>query len=215
MLSDDYLLRIIQQATIVFSRILGFKKSGDYTDALLEIDQNLEPLLGLDGKLINLLDEESLYRNLSEDEQKNSVRLEFIADLFREEGEIFRLQGKIPESDSAYVRSLAFYLLADINKDPSQPMEISQKVDEIIQKIDYAKVPGKTLFDLFCHLENEGKYAEAEKTLIALSARPGEKADAERELTSFYERLLEKEPAELSARGIERKQIRAKMKRLK
>ena len=98
---------------------------------------------------------------------------------------------------------------------PSQPMEIPQKVDEIIKNIDYAKVPGKTLFDLFCHLENEGKYTEAEKILMALSARPGEKADAERELKSFYERLLEKEPAELSTRGIERKQIREKMKRLK
>lgn len=171
--------------------------------------------MGLDGKLINLLDEESLYRNLSEDEQKNSVRLEFIADLFREEGEIFRLQGKIPESDGAFVRSLAFYLLADIHKEPSPPMGISQKVDEIIQNIDYARVPGKTLFDLFCHLENEGKYSKAENILMALSARPGEKADAERELRSFYERLLEKEPAELSAQGIDRKQIRGRKKRLK
>ncbi len=215
MLSDDYLLRIIQQAAIVFSRILGLKKSGDYADALIEIDQNLEQLLGLDGKLIRLLDEESLYRNLSADEQTNLVRLEFIADLFKEEGEILRLQGKMPESLGAFIRSLTFYLQIDANKDPSHPVEISRKVDEIIQNIDPSDLSSKTLFDLFCYFENEGKYAKAEKILIALSARSGDKEDAERELKSFYERLLEKEPSELSAQGITRKYIREKVKGLK
>ncbi len=215
MLSDDYLLRIIQQAAIVFSRILGLKKSGDYADALIEIDQNLEQLLGLDGKLIRLLDEDSLYRNLSANEQTNLARLGFIADLFREEGEILKLQGKIPESNSAFIRSLTFYLQMDANKDPSHPMELCRKVEEIIQDIDYSNVSSKTLFDLFCCFENGGKYSKAENILIALSARSGDKEDAERELKSYYERLLEKELPELSAQGIDREQIREKIKGLK
>ncbi len=213
MLSDDYLLRMIQQATTVFARILGLKQSGDHQDALREIDLNLEQLLGLDVKLIRLLDEESLYRNLSADEQMNLVRLEFIADLFKEEGEILGTQGKIPESTSAYVRSLAFYLYMDINKDPAHPMEISRKIDGIIQKIDYSYVSSKILYDLFCYFENEEKYRKAEDVLNTLSARSGDAADAKRERKSFYERLLEKDVSELSAHGIDRKQIKEKIKR--
>ena len=193
MLSDDYLLRMISQATAVFARIIGLKKSGDYQDALREIDQNLEQLLGLDVKLIRLLDEESLYRNLSTNEQTNLARLELIADLFKEEGGIYKLQGKMPESHSAFIRSLTFYLQMDANKDPSHPMEISQKVDEVISNIDYSDVTGKTLFDLFCYFENELKYAKAENILKILTTRSGDAADAEREMKSFYGRLLEKE----------------------
>src|SRR4030043_528717 len=116
MSSEDYLIRMIRQATDVIARIIGLRKSGDYRDAFQEIDQNLEQLFGMDPKLIRLLDDESLYRNLSANEQLNMERLEFIADLFREEGELFQLQGKIPESENSYARSLSFYLIMDANK---------------------------------------------------------------------------------------------------
>jgi len=214
MFSEDYLLRIIRQATDVVARIIGLRISGDYRDAFQEIDQNLEQLFGLDPKLIRLLDDESLYRNLSANEQLNLERLGFIADLFREEGELFQLQRKIPESESAFVRSLSFYLIMDGNIDPSHPLEVSQKINEIIQKIDINILPDKTLFELFCHFENEEKYADADGMLNILCARPGANADAVREMKSFYSRLLEKASTELSAHGMSRAAIQDKLQEL-
>jgi hypothetical protein len=214
MLSDDYLFRMFSQAAAVFARIIGLKKSGDYIGALREIDQNLEQLLGLNTKLIRLLDDESLYRNLSIHEQLNMERLGIIADLFKEEGEINKILGKKPESENAYGRSLSFYLLMELNNDPSHPMDVSQKISEIIQNIKYDNVPSKTLFDLFCCFENEEKYAKADEILELLSARPDAKTDARRERKLFYKRLLENESIELTAHGMNRKYIQDKEKEL-
>jgi hypothetical protein len=210
MLSDDYLIRIIRQAAAVIARIIGLKKSGDYQDALEEIHHNVEQLFGLDIKIINLLDDESLYTQLSQQEQINPEVVKFAADLFKEEGEIYKLRNNIAESDISMSRSLSLYLKIDVNNDPSQPVEVSDIIEEIIKNNSISTLPGKTLFDLFCHLENRGFYAKAEKILLALSADPEAKADAIRELKLFYARLLKKDSKELAAQGMSLTRIRKK-----
>ena len=96
MLSDDYLIRMIRQGVAVLARIVGLKKAGDYQEALQEVDQSLEQILGLDVELIRSLDDESLYRILTKNEQLDLERLGFLADLFKEEGDILNLQDQKP-----------------------------------------------------------------------------------------------------------------------
>jgi tetratricopeptide (TPR) repeat protein len=214
MVYDDYLIRIIRQAAAVFARILGLKKSGDYQDALEEIYHNLEQLFGLDTKIINLLDDESLYSHISQNEHNILEGVKFAADLFNEEGKILILQSNLLESDSSFSRSLSLYLKIDSNNDPLNPIEVSQMIDEIIQNINVSSLPSKTLFELFCYLENKGKYAKAEEILIALSSRPEDKVDAVREMKLYYERLLDKGSKELDAQGMSLKLLQEKIKDL-
>lgn len=212
MLSEDYLVRKFMQAAAVIAKIIGLKMGGQYQEALEVIDQTLGQLLGINADLAILLDDESLYKILTINEEIDLERLGIIAELFKEKGDILNLQKQKPESDNYYVRSLNYYLMMSSNKDPSQPYELSQKINELILTLVNYNLPEKTILDIFCYYENEGEYAKAENILAKLVNHPKLNVDLRSEMTSFYQRLLLKNQKELSAGGMNKKQIRLKLK---
>jgi hypothetical protein len=214
MVYDDYLIRMIRQGAAVLARVIGLKKSGSYPDALQEIDRNLEQLFGLDDRLLRLLDDESLYHTLSSREEITADRLEFAADLFKEEGEILQLQGKPEESDAAYGRSLSLFIKLENLHSPSPPAAASQKIEEILDRMNASRLSDPMLFEVFCRFENECKYAKAEGILNLLASRPAAATDACRERKLFYQRLLILEPGVLSAQGMSRKYLHDRLKEL-
>jgi tetratricopeptide (TPR) repeat protein len=214
MFSEDYLLRIIRQATAVFARVIGLKSAGQYPDALQGIDQALEIILGMDAEIIRLLDDESLYKILTNNEGLDLDKLEFIADLFKEEGDIQKLQDHNNESINGYKRALDHYLVISNTLETSIPTELSQKIDELLQKIDAENFDEKTLLNLFCYHENAGEFAKAELMLNRLAARNDPMTNAVDEMKSFYQRLMEKDSNELAAGGMSRTKIQNKLKEL-
>lgn len=214
MFSEDYLLRIIRQATAVFARIIGLKSTGQYQEALKVIDQTLEQLLGLDAEMIGLLDDESVYLLLMKNEVLDLEKLGFIADLFKEKGDIKKLQDQIDESINCYIRSLNYYLMIGINSETSRPVELSPKIEELLQQLDTYNFNEQTLLNLYSYYENAREFAKADNILSRLAAQNDSKAYAADEMKSFYKRLLEKDPKELAAGGMSRTQIRNKLKEL-
>jgi hypothetical protein len=214
MLSDDFIIRMIRQATAVLKRIIGLKQAGDYQDALEEIDQTLEQLLGMDREIIKMMDDESIYKILTKEEQIDLERLGFIADLYKEEGDILFLQDQKQQGENYYLSSLNYYLKISMNSESLHQKELSQKVEEMIQKLGNIGLPNGTLYDLFCYFENNGKYENAENTITVLANNPENKANTRSELISFYKRLLEVEPKVLLSNGMSRKQIENKLKEL-
>ena len=93
-------------------------------------------------------------------------------------------------------------------------LELSQKIDELLQKLDTYYFEEKTLLNLFCYYENAGEFAKADNMLSRLAARNDSKANVVDEMKSFYKRLIEKSPKELAAGGMSRAQIRNKLKEL-
>jgi tetratricopeptide (TPR) repeat protein len=214
MFSEDYLIRMIRQATAVFARIIGLKSAGHYQEALQVIDQTLEQLFGMDAETIRLLDDESLSMMFIKNEVLDLEKLGFIADLFREEGDIQKLQNQNNESINSYIRSLNFYLLISSNSETSHPIELSQKIDELLLKVNTDYFEEKTLLNLFCYYENAGEFAKADNMLSKLASRNDIKVIVVDEMKSFYRRLIEKSPKELAAGGMSRTQIRSKLKEL-
>jgi tetratricopeptide (TPR) repeat protein len=214
MFSEDYLIRMIRQATAVFARVIGLKSVGQYQEALQVIDQTLEQLFGMDAEIIKLLDDESVYKIFMKNEVLDLEKLGFIADLFKEEGDIQKLQNQNNESINCYIRSLNYYLMISINSETSRPIELSQKIGEVLQKLDAYYFEEKTLLNLFCYYENAREFAKADNMLSRLAARNDSKANVVDEMKSFYKRLIEKSPKELAAGGMSRTQIRNKLKEL-
>jgi hypothetical protein len=210
MLSDDYIIRMIQQGSIVLSRIIGLKKTGDYQEALQEIDQSLEQVLGINKEIIRNMDDESIYKRLTNNEQIDIKRLGIIADLYKEEGDIFGKQGQ-PESHNYYLRSLNYYLLKYSNEEASQQNETMKKVDGIIEIIGSKDLPSETIFNLFCYYENRKEYTNADNMLNALAIHPEANAYVREETISFYKRLLAVDPEEIIASGLNLEQIKSKL----
>jgi hypothetical protein len=211
MLSDDYLVRRIMQFAMVMARIFGLKKAGDYPEALQEIDQSLEQLLGMNIELIKIMDEESVHRILTQNGQMDLEKLRLIAELYYAEGEIFFLQNNRLQSEDSYLRSLNQYLYLRLNAETPRPDEVSERIDALVRKLGDCDYPDKTRFDLFCYYENNEQYAEAEQMITRLAARPEPDPNAKSELSSFYARLLELDPEVLQANGMSRVQIQNKI----
>jgi hypothetical protein len=214
MFSDDYLLRIIRQATAVFAKIIGLKSVGKYQEALQVIDQTLEQLVGIDAEMIRLLNDESLYILLTKNEIIDLEKLGFIADLFMEEGDIHKLRNQNSESINCYMRSLTYYLVISINSETSRSIELSRKIDDLLENLDTNSLEEQTLLNLYTHWENSMEFAKADAVLNTLATRDGFTAVIKDEMKSFYTRLLEKSPKELEMGGMNRTQIRNKLKEL-
>lgn len=214
MFTDDYVLRIVRQATAVFARIIGLKSAERYEEALQVINQTLVQILGLDAEMIRLLDDESLYTLLMENEVLDLEKLGLIADLFKEEGDIRKLQNQIVESINCYIRSLNYYLVIGLNSETSLPGKLSDKVDELLQKLDSSAFEGQTLLNLYSYYEKEKEFAKADNILNRLAVSKDSKVFVMDEMKSFYKRLLEKSPEELADGGMSRIQIQKKLEAL-
>jgi len=213
-LAEDYIVRMIRQFTGVLARIIGLKSAGQYQEALKETDQTLELFFGIDAELIKSLDDESLYAILMKNEALDVEKPGYIAYLFKEAGDIYKLQNQKFESINCYVHALHFSLKMSNLSETSLPSDISQMIDELIQKLDTNNLEVNTLWDLFCHYENEKEFAKADQMLSRLAARIDSKANAVDEMKSFYKRLLELSDKELATGGMSQAGIQQKLKEL-
>lgn len=214
MFSEDYVLRMIRQATAVFAKLIGLKNSGQYQEALQVIDQTLEQLLDLDKETIDLLDDKSFYLLLTKNDTLDLEKLQFVANLFMEKGNIQRQIKLTNESINCYLRALNYYLVICINMGPSCPAKLTQRIDELILNLNSIDFEEQTLLDLFWYYENTNEYAKAEDMLNRVAAKNQATAFITDEKRSFYMRLLEKSPEELTQGGLSRVQIQSKLKEL-
>ena len=172
MFTEDYVLRMISQAVAFLVKIAGLKKGGNYLEAQQAIDQALEQLLGLRADLIKLMDDESLLKFLTQQDQLDIERLALIADLFKEEGDILAAQGQISESRKSYLRSLIYYLETGLDEEARPSIELSGKIELLVQKPGAQVLPDDTLWVLFCYYERTGAYGKANDALLKMADRP-------------------------------------------
>ncbi len=192
MLTEDYLIRMINLAIAALLRIIGLKKEGDYQEALLLIDVTLEQLLGLRSSMVKNLDDNRLYFLLTRNDTLDMQRLAIVADLFHEEGEILAALGRAHESQADYARALRFDLEVLFNKGAGDPVDLLRKIDDLVQKLDLQALGADTLWPLAGYYEERGTFDQAEKMLRILAERPEIRAEIVPEVAAFYERLVAK-----------------------
>ncbi len=192
MLTEDYLIRMINLAIAALLRIIGLKKEGDYQEALLLIDVTLEQLLGLRSSMAKNLDDNRLYFLLTRNDRLDTQRLAIVADLFHEEGDILSALGRVQESQKDYARALRFDLEVLFNEGEVEPVELLRKIEYLVQRLDLHGLGADTLWPLAGYYEEREAYAQAEAVLLMLAGRPEVRAEILPEVAAFYERLAAK-----------------------
>jgi hypothetical protein len=211
MLSEDYIMRMIGQATAVLLKIMGLKKNGNLPEAQQAVDQALEILIGLKANLIKQLDDESLFNALTHEDKLDTARLSLVADLFKEDGDIAATQGRMTESRESYMRSLIYHLETGFDETSQPDAELNNKIETLVQILGIQNIPDEPLWTLFCYYELAGDYPKAEDTILRMAERSNIQVDIQPELVAFYERLLEKPPAELAAAGMKREEVTTRL----
>jgi hypothetical protein len=153
MLSEDYFMRMINQALAVFMTALGFKRAGQFSEALQAFDQAIEGLLGLNARLVKQLDDSALLKMLTFQEDLDGDRLLVLAEIYREEAEVYSWQGQPEHSQSMAQSSLRFYLEAALASEANPNRELIHKIEALRLKFAAPTLPVETRLALMDYLE--------------------------------------------------------------
>ena len=153
MLTEDYIMRMINQAVAALMIALGLKRSGQYREALQTFDQALENLLGLNAHLINQLDDHLLLDMLTFLDKLDVDRVLVLADIYREEAEVYALQGQPDSSQFAALRSLRLYIEVVLVSEGNPNLELIQKIEPLRLKFGPLTLPFETRLALLDYLD--------------------------------------------------------------
>ncbi len=153
MLTEDYILRMINQALAVFLRALGLKKAGKRNEALNVFDQALESLLGLNASLAKRLDENQVLKMLTFQEKLDVDRLLVLADIYQEEAEIYSYQRQIETSRSLAQCSLRFYLEVLLTSEANPSLELVNKIEPLRHHLISTQLPVETRLAVMDYLD--------------------------------------------------------------
>jgi tetratricopeptide (TPR) repeat protein len=153
MLTEDYIMRMINQALATLMIALGLKKAGQFGEALQAFDQALESLLGLNTHLLKQLDDSLLIDRLTFRGRLDLDRLLMLADIYREEAELYTLQGQPESSQFAAQRSLRLYLEAALASEVNPNLELIKKIEALRLKLSSPTLPLETRLALLDYLD--------------------------------------------------------------
>lgn len=153
MLTEDYIMRLINQALAVLLAALGLKKAGKYKEALQTFDQSLETLLGLNARLVEQLDDGMLLDRLTFMGKLDLDRVLVLADIFREEAEVYKILGQTDQGLFAATRSLRLYLEVILVSDVTADRELIEKIEALRHKTPIIGLPIETRLALQDYLD--------------------------------------------------------------
>ncbi len=149
MLTEDYIMRMINLAVAALLKAIGLKKAGKYAEALQALDQAFEQLTGLPASVLKQLDDAGLLTALAPQGQVDTGRLAVLADLFREEGEVFDLQGRSDAGASPAARALRLYLEVVLADEFNLSAENIRKIETLNARLRQTGLPVETSLALY------------------------------------------------------------------
>jgi multidrug efflux pump subunit AcrA (membrane-fusion protein) len=144
MFTEDYLMRIINQATAALMIALGLRKAGKYSEAQQAIQQAIEQLITLPANLVDQMDDGAILGMLAAQGQLDLGRLAILADIYQEQGEILIMQDQPIQGGAAFTRSLRFILEVVLAEDNNLSAENIGKVTNLAQRLEGSFLPVET-----------------------------------------------------------------------
>lgn len=141
MLTEDYLIRRISQVIALLMHALGLRKDGQLFAAQTDIDIALELLLGMRASLLKQMDDASLLQLLTVRGELDLERLDLAAELFRQEGEILAVQGRVAESYVDLLRALNFSLELGLSDREHLNAEQARRIEDLVKVLENRRLP--------------------------------------------------------------------------
>ncbi len=151
MFTEDYLMRMINQALAVLMTAIGLRKSGKYSEALQSLQQAIEQLTTLPANIIDQMEDSAVLAALSSQGQIDVGRLEVLADLYQEQGEAFLGLDQASQAAAAFARALRFFLETSLAGDSSPSADEIARVNTLLNRSSGYPLPAETQLALSDH----------------------------------------------------------------
>jgi len=188
MVQSDYIMRMVEQLAGTLGRILNLRQSGRLEEAEAEISNTGKIFFGLDMELIRQMPAEGIIEWLRLSGSFDEEKFIFLADLIKEQGEIYEKKSKPDESHFCYLKSLSLLLDVLIRQASYRTDDYMKKISFLQDKLDGREMPVRIQHQLMQYYELIGDFSQAEDILFHL-AETGD-IDIYQEGIPFYTRLL-------------------------
>jgi hypothetical protein len=144
MFTEDYLMRIINQAIAALMTAIGLRKSGKYSEARQVIQQAIEQLTTLPANIVDQMDDSSILSMLVAQGQLDVGRLAILADLYQEQGDILWKLDQQILGISAFTRALRFTLEVVLSEASNLSTGNIGKVEVLVKRLKGDTLPVET-----------------------------------------------------------------------
>jgi len=196
----------------VLERILLLKEGKNYNDALDEIEKTTKELFGFDRKFINSLSDSQLIKMVSVSETMIAPNCYLLGVLFKEEAEIYKLQGDPEKSMELYERSFNFFIEGLKKLNVTIEQDHLAKISQVVSKLEHEDISLETERNLFFFYEFNGKFDKAEDLIYDLITFDSKYIE---DGIQFCERLLKKEDDVLIKGNLPREEVTESLLSLK
>jgi hypothetical protein len=210
----DYILRIAQEFGSVIAQVLYNRQSKDFTTAHKLIDEQSKQIFGMGIGFMRSVPDETLLSMLSSFDRLDTEKCWLLAILIKAEGDIYEDQGNTSESYYSYIRSLNLLLEVLLLGTNSSDRSIAPELDGLLARLSNYDLPMRTKLLLFRYFDQIHDYAGAEDLLFEMLEESGPDEDMVTNGISFYQQLLKKSDAALSADHFSKEKAEAGLSRL-
>lgn len=144
MFTEDYLMRIINQAIAALLTAIGLRKAGKISEALQAIEQAIEQVTALPAGVVDQMEDAGVLSMLAANGSLDMGRLAILADLYQEQGEILSKMDQPGRSAIAFSRALRFYLEVALSEDAGLTSEDMGKVEPLVRRLRGGSLPVET-----------------------------------------------------------------------
>ena len=207
MIQKDHIMRIVQQMTQALAQVLFRKNSGQYQEALGEIQNAGQLFLGLDLNAVEAIGYEDLQRALRVKKAQDVEHVSLVAELLRHQGDCFDFEAAPEAARYSYTLALDLYLDLGTTDQRLQLADLATRIDLLLGHLDPFSLDADTQLKLFRYLDTAGRYAAAEDLLFRL-ADEHPTVQLYDEGIAFFDRLLKKSYRYLKAGNLPYEEVK-------
>jgi hypothetical protein len=214
MFTEDFIRRQIRMAAAFLAQVLLLRKSGQAAEAGQAIEQALEQLTGINYPLLQQLDDDAWLDALSFQEELDVELLLTVAQLVRQQGELFAAQGNTQAGIASLQRSLLFFLEASLEGE-LKPEEAPQgEIDAILSQLELKSLPTRHLLALLDYSEQYARPRQAIEIYDVLSQNLDLADDLIEDQRAYLQELLGWTDKQLARAGLSRLALQNRLQRL-
>jgi hypothetical protein len=202
---QDYVLRMIQQMAVFITRVLRLREDGEYEEAIGEITHAYGRMTGLPASMVHALSDKDLIALLTVQSGVAADRCVALAELLREEAQVYDELGNDDEAIPRYLKALRLYLEALADEESLRAADIPG-LDDVVQRVSWHPVPAGTRQLLLPYLEATGQFDQLENVVTAWMDHD-DRGEARAFAVAMYERLAEVPDSELIVGGLTRGEV--------
>lgn len=197
MSKSDYILRMIEEISIIIAHIIGLKKENRLEESQSVLDDALTQFLGSNAKLAEVLEYRDLMQMISGNEEFNADKCMVLADLLKLKADIYESQGFSANANNLYIKSMHLFIEALSADNHLYTEKNMNSVNEMITLISIYELTDESKELFFKYYGLTGSYDKAEDFLYELLASTHYDSKVVNTGLAFYERLMTLDEAEL------------------